>query len=354
MPLRAGLGGLTLDLAFVMRYLDGDPRNEGGADGLAGQYIVTFVLHRPMLSPVDEYTSQLAEEVNGDSHIVIADPAAAALSVPSMSEVVLHASSGADDFVFRGVPNARGRLHRIKSDPFQAANFTDAESRTQLALASILSAWSARLDVPLRVFQMESLELRTRSVRRNFVCPFLDVPLVAPVIPISDDFRACAAMYREALNSNSALYQFLCLYKVLEGIRNLRSRVKKPNDVRPDERIPKDTIAFIPWLNTIFPGWTGWDAMAIKSIFRTEVLGKKAATVIQDYLRPIRDEVAHFFTHSGDKMSLDANVLQTKVHQWLHLTRCLARLLMKNQFPEEMLLPGKLGNLTEGGGEPSI
>jgi len=337
-----GLGGSIIDLAIVMKFHDPDPRNEGDADGLAGQYTVTFVLQRPTNTPVDEYRSASAEAVNGDSHIVVANPAAAALSVPNRTELAIRA----DGFVFRAVPNPRGRLNRLKSEPFQAMNFEDAEWRARAAFASLLSGWSARLDVPLQIFQTESVELRTGTIRRNFLQPFADVPFVEPIASGSDEtFRTYAAMYREALNSNSALYQYLCLYKILEGIRVLRGRLKRRDD-RPEERIPKDPASFVPWLNTIFPGWTRWDDSTLSSIFRAEVLGKKAGAVLADYLRPVRHEVAHFFTESGDSALLYPNVLEGKVARWLPLTRCLARLLMKNQFPHAMVIPGDLRSIT--------
>jgi len=42
---------------------------------------------------------------------------------------------------------------------------------------------------------------------------------------ISQEFRKYASYYREGLASNSLNYQFLCFYKIIEGIRKRRHRL---------------------------------------------------------------------------------------------------------------------------------
>ncbi len=41
----------------------------------------------------------------------------------------------------------------------------------------------------------------------------------------ADEFRLYASLYREALNSLSLRYQFLCYYKIAEGISARRGRL---------------------------------------------------------------------------------------------------------------------------------
>jgi len=64
------------------------------------------------------------------------------------------------------------------------------------------------------------------------------------------EFLHYASLYREALNSNSAIYRFLCLFKIIEGIIARRNRIAtevvksggKPRSLV--ERIPADAASF--------------------------------------------------------------------------------------------------------------
>jgi len=49
-----------------------------------------------------------------------------------------------------------GYLGQLRSEPFEAENFYDAEQKAQPPLLSILSNWSIHLDIPLYVAQTES------------------------------------------------------------------------------------------------------------------------------------------------------------------------------------------------------
>lgn len=349
-----GFAGSQMELLFFPVFNEPDPRNAGGPDGLPGQYTVTFTLHRPTSALTSDYVSESAEVLEGDSHVVMSGSAAAALRITPASELVVPIATPAGRLVFRGAPNNRGVLGRIRVDPFEASSFADAESRSHQALASLLSTWALWLDVPLRIFQIESCELRRGSTKRSFVKMFLDAPLVTTEVPTTQPFRGYAALYREALNSNSPLYQFLCLYKILEGIRVLRSRLgikaKKQRQAfrRPEERIPKEPASFVPWLASIFPGWTHWNEAALNGIFRPNVLGKKVGQVIDDHLRPLRREIAHLFSDTGEMFSsLDDSLHYGEVQSWLPLTRCLARLLIKNEFADQMIIPPKLAGASE-------
>ena len=41
---------------------------------------------------------------------------------------------------------------------------------------------------------------------------------------MTPEFRGLVSLYREALENRSVAYQFLCFYKIAEGVRNLRER----------------------------------------------------------------------------------------------------------------------------------
>ena len=78
---------------------------------------------------------------------------------------------------------------------------------------------------------------------------------IAPTAIMSKEFRSPAGLHREALNSNTPAFQFLCYYKILEGIKKRRQRliaeakaagaeIPKP----PLQIVPSDQADFLPWL----------------------------------------------------------------------------------------------------------
>src|SRR5439155_24245823 len=136
------------------------------------------------------------------------------------------------------------------------------------------------MDIPLHIFQIDSIEIRTGNSRMSYTLPFRNAPLaIAPTTNMSSDFRFYASLYREALTSNSSPYQFLCFYKIIEGTLQRRDRLnserKKQGKEIPKpvaEAIPADDAEFVPWLNAIFPVRPPqWDPIIQESVFRTEV-----------------------------------------------------------------------------------
>jgi hypothetical protein len=122
-------------------------------------------------------------------------------------------------FVFAGLPNGRGFLGKVVSEPFDANSFHDAERKAHRALASSLSNWSVHLDIPLSIVQVESVEVRTRNTQTGMLTPHFEMPLaIMPTANLQPEFRGYASLYREALNSNSSVNQFLCLFKMIEAM----------------------------------------------------------------------------------------------------------------------------------------
>src|SRR5207245_1178130 len=99
-----------------------------------------------------------------------------------------------------------------------AQDFDDAELKAYRALAPTLSIWSLQRDIPLQVFQIDSIELATGNARTSFVNPSLEVAWAVPARgTMSEEFRRYASLYREASNSNTPAYQLLCFFKIIEG-----------------------------------------------------------------------------------------------------------------------------------------
>jgi len=203
-----GPAGLPEFTTIVNVYKDGAPAPVGGSPG---QYSAVVTLSRPGIRPLPEYEQRPSTALRGDSHIAIAKPAYAPPGDPDATEIRM---TGREGVVFSGHPNEAGFLAGFKVYPFEAADFMDAYVKAYARVAPSLSMWSAHLDVPLHVFQVDVLEIATKNTFIAYVNPFPELPFaVPPGLKDDKEFEALTSLYREALNSNSLPYQFLCFYR---------------------------------------------------------------------------------------------------------------------------------------------
>jgi hypothetical protein len=94
-----------------------------------------------------------------------------------------------------------------------AANLKDARDKFHSALAPILSNFSLRWDVPLVIYQVDVVECRRGTRQITNKNPFNEVAIKGLFqFPITKELMTYGAVYREALTSESARYQFLCYY----------------------------------------------------------------------------------------------------------------------------------------------
>jgi methylamine utilization protein MauJ/SEC-C motif-containing protein len=323
-----------------------DPPNQIKPEGSSGEYRITFVFARPGYNLLPENQYSYATGLRGDSHLAITKPAFIPPGNPDATEIRIYGRIEDGSFTFRGLPNERGFLGKVESGPFKASTFSDAEEKAYRALASSLSNWSAHLDIPLHVHQIDSTHIESGNSRMSMMTAHWEAPFaVAPTAELKPEFRGYASLYREALGSSSDIYAYLCVFKILEGIQSRRKRlaIEAKNAgaafKRPQRYVPSTPEEKIAWLNGIFPIRRNWDAMALDSIFPAEVLGKRFGYVITTVLTPLRVDIAHALSlESGElTMSVDDLLHTQKVNKWLPLTKCIVRRMLKDEFPNEYL-----------------
>jgi hypothetical protein len=81
----------------------------------------------------------------------------------------------------------------------------------------------------------------------------------------------------------------------------------------PAQVVPLDDADFIPWLNSVYGAGRLWDFIMLQSIFVPEAGGKKFNQIIDDYLRPVRDRIAHAVLDTGE-LTLSADEDQSRPH----------------------------------------
>jgi hypothetical protein len=245
-----------------------------------------------------------------------------------------------------GIANESGFLGSIVSESVFAQDAKDAKARVSRAAAVSLNEWSLVFDAPLYIEQTDVIELKTNASYMSIHGPFHEAILSSsPPKRLSRSFLSHASLYREGLNSNSRRYQFLCFYKIIEGIRERRERLSGEARARGEsvkvipERVPSHSDQFVPWLNGIFPVRPAiWKPGELSTIFLPEAKGQKFYRISDDYLSPLRDAIAHSVLDRKElELSADDRIDLWKIAKWLPLTKCIVRRMLKREFPEEFL-----------------
>lgn len=309
--------------------------NAHGPNGVPGLYTAAFVLAKPNSHNSPENEIKFADALRGESHLAITRPAVVIDINPDQVQMSYKTASGT--FLFHGYPNEEGYLAKLISDPFFAADRNVAQRNAATAMQGLLSNLSSQLDILLNIEIVEVTELATQARGISFVAPFPAASMaVRGAGTINDpEFEHAVALYREALNSNTPIYRFLCFYKILEMSRKRRERLGRKHksalkQARPGEQVPvRDKVAMEKWLNALFYVNRDWDDGIFDQVFIAEALGRKINNILDTQLRPIRDRVAHGILDSGEFLLLDKVEDRETVLKWLPLMRCLARRVMK-------------------------
>lgn len=342
LPPLTGLCGLQQWIIIAPTYADStDPRNAWDPQGRPGEYDVVFTLSRPGYPLTGEHSLTASAHLQGDSHLAITRPANI-LADPSAAKIRLDIDFNGAPFQFDGSPNGQGFLSKI-SGRVSAPTSRDAYKIALSAITPSLSNISAQLDIPLFIFQADITEVTSSIHSIIGTIPFQNTPIVhLPGNMLSPDVRGYISLYRESLNSNSAIYQFLCLYKILESIRWRRSRLAQATRSseqtfsRPRERFPGTADELKPWLNALYPVKPpAWGDRLIKELLLPEVAGRKFTFIIETHLAPIRVNIAHALFETGElALSADDALSHETVYRWLPILKCLVRRMLKNEFPE--------------------
>lgn len=316
--------------------------------GKPGKYKIQLLLMRPGYPLMTEHEFKFIDDVVGDSHVAITKPLKER-RLEDVVQVLLQANGHGQTVKFKGIPNDNGYLGKIIVEELTANSFSHAETLAYEVLAPFLSAWSLHLDIPVHVetIQVTSLETHTSSLRVR--TPTFEMTFAGGISPVlTDDFCQYASLYREAMNSNSGFYRFLCFYKIIESISFRRSRTNEAakqagQEVRRfHEVIPSNQDELIALLKDVYPWRTQWDAFALNQIVPVEVYGKRIGGVREKYLNPIRVGIAHALLKTGEvRISLDKLEHIQQVNKWLPLCRVLARMTLRNDFPAEFSLAMK-------------
>jgi hypothetical protein len=159
-----GLPGTSQVFTIVPIYKNPlDKRNRADDQGHEGEYEMIVTLSRPGYFIQPESNLKSSEFLEGDSHLAIRYPANPQAD-PTIVAVKMDIFFNGQTFSFEGIPNAQGFLSKVRGQ-FYAHNFIDAHRKGIAAVTPLLSNWSAQLDIPLFIFQVDLTEKTSESKR---------------------------------------------------------------------------------------------------------------------------------------------------------------------------------------------
>lgn len=327
---------------YTIHFLTAEQRARGvqpSPNGLPGDYRVVLTLSKPGYSSLAPGNHKAESEIEGDSNLYVGDAF-------STGHVLVLKADG-QDYHVRFIANTQGRLGKLVIDTLRADDFNHARNLAWTAVSPTLSLLSATLDIPLHISQVDLTELSSHAVAGAITVDYIDVGLsIAGLTGMSEEFRHYASMYREALNSNSPHYQFLCLFKIIESIKSRRERLAREAKGRGEEpqryaeRFPTER-ELVAWLDSLLPltAQRDWSGVKVATTFPAEIFERRFGQIIEDYLRPLRVRIAHGLLDTGELgASIDDLAATTEVHRWMPATKYLVRQTLKNEFPNEYLL----------------
>jgi len=342
-----GLPGLKQTVTVVRRTPEGPL---GPPQGSPGKYRAVMTLQRPGFNLLPEGNASFEGGLVGNSHLAIAAPAYAPPNLPAATELeipVVFEEIGRR-FLVVGLPNDQGFLQKVLVNDLDAESFADAHTIMSQVAGAVLSQFSVQLDVPLRVCQLDLTEISTGSALLMWTNPSLDTPLVVAPVQGSREFRAYASLYREGLSTDSPLYQFLCFYKIVEGVKGRRVRAvreakkgRQPEPTFPLEVVPNAPEDFVAWLQTIFQVSLPWTPQRLDAIFLPEVRGLSFSDALSKdrSLTKLRNRISHYLTGASadEVVDLDHASIHAEAQRFLPILKCISRKMLRNEFATEFL-----------------
>lgn len=308
-----------------------------------GKYKVTFTLGRHALDRQDLNF----QGGDGDSFVQIAKPENERTDQDAERVVIFSAHAtprGVEKIEVEGIPNKAGRLAQCAVE-LEAASFSEADRIAFGAVSNFFSALAFELDVPVRLGQLNIEQTSSQNGSMTYTCPYPDVHLTAAGTDLNSTpyIQSLRSLYREGINSNSMNYQFLCWYKIVEGVNWKRkqelsaqsSNAKMEFKLQTPEILPstkeemrKALAGLLPLLGSAGTQDERWDH-AVPS----EVLGWRFNRIRQEKLEPVRNKIAHMLSEpSGDlSLSPDTHSHRAEVTTWVTLLRLIARVMVRNE-----------------------
>lgn len=306
------------------------------ADSDLKHYDAVYKLQRPVEELRPTSLQHLSDGVDSGSHLDI-------LNRTEGRPVIFQTVEADQRVLLECGANKEGYLEDINISGFTASGFHEALVRTYRAVSVRLSILSFDYDIPLRIHQIDLTEAESGRRLTARTIPYKDASFTftekeSKGYLRSERYLFYTSLYREAMASGSANYQFLCYFRIIEGLHHLFAAINKA--IEQDERkyhpfstrIPSTPDSQKQWLGEIFPAQS-WDDLTLKAIFVNELVGETLSDVF-GALHGIRNRIAHGYLTKSKELTFKIDEFQHAyaVNRYLPLTKCVARFLLVNDW----------------------
>ena len=229
-------------------------------------------------------------------------------------------STGSEEYLF--LKNEDNEIGRI-SLTCMAGSWREAVNRFFTGIAPFLDFLSYRANIPVTYEAAYCRDKQNHISIISYRTPYPNVRINSHAKDINLELLPVYSLYREAKNSLSSYYRFLCYYKIMEGIyRHLRPRlIKRAKQSKIQISMQKELVPAHPELYFYQNSFVG---KSIKSLFDNE------------FTSEYRDVVAHFFLDKGVLLNPSHYNTSNKFIDIILVSELCARELIKNQ--EDYLL----------------
>lgn len=196
-----------------------------------------------------------------------------------------------------------------------AKNIQEARKKFQeFALPFIdNTAYIANCPIFVQTIKVDDVNNHVQSI--EYISPYRKYTPNQHLVEVRAELMPIYAMYREAKNSHSNFYKFLCYHKILDGLLGeLRAKV--------NQRARKAGVE-LQKEREIIP-----DDPEISITYRTHI-GKTIKSFYDDVLTPqFRNAVAHFITKDGAILNLSDPKMVVKYSEIMYISEICARTMI--------------------------
>lgn len=214
--------------------------------------------------------------------------------------------------------NSRGEKSLVEFE-CTATSLQDAKSKfLEFALPFLdYEAYVANCPIFIQSIRVDDLNNQVQSI--DYVSPYRASTISEHLIEVSKELAPVYAMYREAKNSHSDFYKFLCYHKIMDGLLgtlrtalNHRARKLKIELQRYRDLVPDDP--------------------EIAGPYRTHI-GTPIKTFFDKVMTPqFRNAIAHFITKDGSILDLSSPETIAKHTEIMYVSEvCVRQLIASHQ-----------------------
>ncbi len=266
---------------FVFVYLTKDDKKEDQEkfkDNSCRQFLVKAQLSKNNYI-LKESLQASVNEKKGDSFLVV-------------PENVEYSKAKTEEGEFIFLQNDFNELSGVEFHCI-ATSLHDAKSKFHKVVTPFIDHISYKANCPIHIPLISSEDVSNRCLMINYTSPYPKAEMNPHETNIDKNMFPIYALYREAKNTDSSYYKFLCYYKILEGIYN---------HLRPDMyKLAREKNIEIQNQKEVVP-----DHPELQK-FNPEFIGKPIKTLFDNELRKqYRDAIAHFLLDDGTILNVSS------------------------------------------------